>query len=430
MPRIKSTHVDDAVAAGRRLKEARERAGLSQRRLAFPGCSASYISRVEAGERIASPRILRKLADRLDVSEAFLATGNQYTAASLLEEADVALRLDDAAEAARLFEQALKDARGKEERARALEGLGQVAFRSGDPGLAVELFEKALSLSGGDLAERPAVAESLARSYASLGELSRAIVALERCVEASVGEPVQYVRFAVLLGAAFTDNGNFTDAERVLAAALLRGQDVADPYTRARLYWSEARLRGEQGQNELAVQFMRRTLGILKTTEDTYAVAHALQYLAHLYLDLDRPRQALELLYEGEGLIETSGTPLEIAQYRIEQARALAALGESEDAATLAIDVANALRGTHAVDAGRTYALLGEIFMDLGDEARATEVLELAVEMLEQRSPNRYLVQAYKLLASLLRARGNTEAALDVLERALSVHERAGRPIN
>ena len=69
MTRQKSTHVDHPVAAGRRLKEARERAGLSQRRLAFPGCSAAYISRIESGDRIASLQVLRELARRLDVSE-------------------------------------------------------------------------------------------------------------------------------------------------------------------------------------------------------------------------------------------------------------------------------------------------------------------------------------------------------------------------
>jgi hypothetical protein len=41
-----------------------------------------------------------------------------------------------------------------------------------------------------------------------------------------------------------------------------------------------------------------------------------------------------------------------------------------------------------------------------------------------------YLVQAYKRLAALLRESGDTEGALDVLEPALTVHERAGRPIS
>src|SRR5438093_5734240 len=274
MPRKKSTHVEDPVAAGRRLREARERAGLSQRRLAFPGCSAAYISRIEAGSRIASPRILRELAHRVDVSEEYLATGELISARTILDDAQVALRLDETAEAASLFESALKDARGDAERAEALEGLGQVAVRSGDPALAVDLFEKVLSLVEEDVTGRPALAESLGRSYAALGDLARSINVLERCVEAYASDPAQYVRFAGLLGAALTDNGDFGQAERVLAAAIERGRDLPDPYTRARLFWFESRLRSEEGQHEVAADYARRTLELLRATEDTYAIAH------------------------------------------------------------------------------------------------------------------------------------------------------------
>jgi len=429
MARKKSTHIDDPVAAGRRLKGARERAGLSQRELAFPGCSAAYISRVESGDRVASLQVLRELARRLEVSEEYLATGGLVAAASALDDAEVALRFDEMEDAARLFESALKDARGDTERSRAFEGLGQVAFRSGDPELAVELFEKALSLLEDDVAERPTLAESLARAYASLGQLARSIAILERCVEAYTGDPVQYVRFAGLLGAALTDNGNFAEAERVLATALSRGREVADPYARARLYWSESRLHLEQGQSELAARYLRRTLEILRTTEDTYAVAHVLQSLAQIYLDVHRAAEAFELLGEGRALIEAAGTPLEIAQYRVDEARALAALGDRDAAAALAMEAIGELRGTEAVDAGRTYALLGEIFAELGEAARARELLELAVDLLEQQAPTRYLVQAYKRLATLLKEQGDKDGALGVLERALGVQERVGRPI-
>src|SRR3990170_4986327 len=386
MSRKKSTHVDDPVAAGRRLREARRGAGLSQRQLAFPGCSAGYISRIEAGERIASLQVLRVLASRLGLSDEYLATGRAPTFTSPLDDAEVALRFDEMEEAAHLFESALKDAPGDRERTRALEGLGHVAFRSGDPQLAVDLFEKALSL-------------------------------------------VQDVRFAGLLGAALTDNGSYAEAERVLATALSRGREVKDPYTRARLYWSESRLRLEQGQSEIAARYAQRTLEILRTTEDGYAIAHVLQSLAQIHLDLHRPREALELLDEGRELITVAGTPLEIAQYRIDEARALAALGKRESAAALAMEVSSKLKGTEAVDAGRSYALLGGIFAELGEGARARELLELAVELLEQQAPSRYLVQAYKRLAEVLKQQGDTEGAFGVLERALGVQERVGRPL-
>lgn len=429
VPRKKGTHIDDPVAAGGRLKSARRRAHISQRRLAFPGCSATYISRLEAGTRTASPHVLRGLAQRLDVSEEYLATGADAAPTRLLEDAELALRLDQVQDAAKLFEHVLADARDSSERSRAWEGLGQVAYRSGDPALAVELFERALSLGGEEVSERPTLAENLARAYAARGELERAIDVLERCLQANADDPVQYVRFAGLLGAAHTDNGSFAEAERVLAGALEKGQFVADPYTRARLYWSETRLRVEQGQSEIAARYGRKTLAVLRTTEDTYALAHILQMLAHIYLDLEQPHEAHELLREGGHLIAATGTPLDIAQFRIEEARAFAALGETERAATLALESAGELRDANAVDAGRAYLLLGEINAGFEDQARAQELLELAVELLEPQGPNRYLVQAYRRLSEVLKAKGDTEAALELLERAASVQERVGRPL-
>ena len=69
------SHVDDPVAVGRRLRDARVAAGFSQRKLSFPGCSAAYISRLEAGERVPSLQLLRKLAQKLNADEQYLATG-------------------------------------------------------------------------------------------------------------------------------------------------------------------------------------------------------------------------------------------------------------------------------------------------------------------------------------------------------------------
>src|SRR5207247_11300254 len=153
-----------------------------------------------------------------------------------------------------------------------------------------------------------------------------------------------------------------------------------------RLYWSESRLHLEQGQTDLAARYAQRTLEILRATEDGYAIAHALQSLAHIYLDLGRPDDALQLLDEGGDLIRAAGTPLAITQYRIDEARALAATGRRREAASLAMAATMELRGAEAVDLGRSYALLGEIFDDLGDAARAQELLGLEVGRGEEAS--------------------------------------------
>jgi len=68
-------HVDNPVAVGQRIREARLNAGLSQRQLAFQGCTAVYICRIEQGQRVPSLQVLRELAHRLNVDEDWLALG-------------------------------------------------------------------------------------------------------------------------------------------------------------------------------------------------------------------------------------------------------------------------------------------------------------------------------------------------------------------
>ena len=75
--RARTPHYDDPAAVGKRVYEAREAAGLSQRELSFPGCSAAYISRIERGERVPSLQVMRELARRTGVSEQALAFGRE-----------------------------------------------------------------------------------------------------------------------------------------------------------------------------------------------------------------------------------------------------------------------------------------------------------------------------------------------------------------
>lgn len=122
------SHVDDPLAVGRRLKEARIAAGLSQRQLSFPGCSAAYISRLEAGDRVPSLQLLRKLAEKLNADEEFLATGvvRPEEDPPALVEAAVAHRLGDHELAKQRYEQVLESTRRPGARARAAQALAHL----------------------------------------------------------------------------------------------------------------------------------------------------------------------------------------------------------------------------------------------------------------------------------------------------------------
>lgn len=68
-------HVDDTRALGRRINERRTKLDLSQRDIAFDGCSYAYISRIEAGTRQPTDQVIAVLAAKLGTTARYLKTG-------------------------------------------------------------------------------------------------------------------------------------------------------------------------------------------------------------------------------------------------------------------------------------------------------------------------------------------------------------------
>src|SRR5215470_15952216 len=134
MPRRPSNHVDDPVAVGQRVRQAREAAGLTQRELSFEGCTAAYVSRIEAGARVPSLQILHEFGRRLGVRPEYLATGSLDAdgLSSDLLEAEIALRLGDENRAVELYEAARAEAGSPTALAQAQLGLGRLAMHRGD----------------------------------------------------------------------------------------------------------------------------------------------------------------------------------------------------------------------------------------------------------------------------------------------------------
>ncbi len=428
MPRQKSTHVDDPQAVGDRLRTAREAAGLSQRQLAFPGCSPAYISRIESGDRIPSLQLLRALGRRLGVSEDYLATGSDpQRQDGLALEAELALRLDELELAESLYTAMLEEAADDEVKATAYGGLGQVAYRRGDPRLAIEHFETTLSLSGRSEAERPDLAESLGRAYAMVGELESSLAIFERSLDAAEkrNDQLERIRFQLLLGDALIDSGSFGRAEEVLAGALAIGKDSLNPNVRINLYWTQSRLHAERNDAETAARYARRALEVLRMTEDTYRTGRAHQLLAHIELDRGKADEALAILEEGWPLLQAAGNPVERAHYRLEEARALAKLGRREEAAALAMQISGIIADAHPEDAARSYATLAEVYEEMDDRDRALELYELAAELLRPHNPNRDLAGIFARMAELYEADGKPEAAYEHLKKAVGMQQAA-----
>ncbi len=430
----KPTHVDDPREVGRRVRDARAKAGLSQRQLAFPGCSAAYLSRIESGERTPSLPLLRRLAERLEVSPEFLAEGRGGDDIEMdedLVQADVALRLDEREVAEHLYSEILRAPRTAERRAQAHEGLGQLAFRRAEPADAVEHFEAALELYGDGAPSHPALADSLGRAYSMLGEFETAAglfkAGLHKAKEDE--DPLERLRFSVLLSNVLIDSERLSDAEAALADVLGAMSETTDPLARARVFWSQSRLHDAQGQASRAARYARKALDILEATEHTQYVARAHQLLAHIELNRGRAPEALDLLRRGTELLSRSGNRFEVARFQLEEARALVVLGGREEALTLAAKAAAVLQEVNPADAGRAYVVLAEAFEARGEHEHARQLLQHAVELLAG-SPNRYLVDAYEKLATVLEELGRRDEAFAALKAGMAARHEASQPVS
>src|SRR5215207_2311673 len=404
MPRRPSDqHIDNPAAVGRRLRQTRTEVGLSQRALAFPGCTPAYISRIEAGQRIPSLQLLRELANRIGVDVEYLARGDEASAAvsDPLAEAELDLRLGDIEAAEKHFSAVSGAEVSDRQRARALAGLGQIAFGRGDSNSAIEAFEQALELSPRLEGDDPALADSLGRAYAMTSQYDRAAALFERRYnEAQQRQDlIQTTRFAVLLANTLVDSGSFARAEELLGKALAQIADDGDPLTSARLWWTQSRLHTLQNEPTLAERYARLALDTLMLTEHTRYVALARQVLAHIYLDEGRADEALEVLEPARATLEASENAYDRGVIRVELARALVEVGRTDEAMPLAETAADELREVSPIDASQ----------------RALTLLPVN---------DRYRLAVSSSLAEMLREQGRNDEALDVLAEA--VRSQAG----
>lgn len=428
--RQKLSYVDDPVKVGQRVRESRDRLGISQRELAFPGCTAAYISRIEKGERVPSLQILREFAVRLDVSETFLARGEDQGATSLddFAQARAAVRLGEIETARALANGILDTARDDQARARASALFGQIAFYEEDFQQAIDAVGQALRLDPNLETVEPDVAEVHGRAYARSGDYAAAIAVFIRNYERAqaTGTPLEETRFGSLLANAYVDAGNFAEAEKVLGQVIAISDAVHDPVARARILWTQSRVRALENDAAAAARYATAAIEILEVSDHDYYAALGYQLLAHIELDRGNSTRALELLDHGATLIEASGRPFEQASFQLERIRALAKSGKSEEAASLAMAITPRFAEGRPIDSGRAYSMLAEVFAELGDEERAIELYELAVERFEGLQ-TRYAVDAYARLAELFEARGRQTEALGLLKQAMRIQQSAGR---
>src|SRR5947209_8348700 len=415
---------------GQRLKRLRLERGMSQRELAAPGVSYAYISRIEAGTRQPSVKALRKLAAKLGVTADYLESGSELDPGAARElrlcDLELAVRLGDGHGSEAQLREILADAEAAADTAcafRARVALAAVREEHNDLYAAIELLEAAVAEEFANPVDHVDVHAQLGRAYASVGRTQQAVELFERCVAACEDNPSAEARYAVLLSYALSDIGELGRAEDVVRSALRKTRDSEDPYMRVRLYWSMARLAGEEGKASLALSNIRKAIALLETTEDALNLARAHVLASRLLIDREKADEAADQLDRADRLLGGHAGNFDLAEITILRSR-LARINGQADAAIAFARTALEIESEPA-DRGYALAALADGLVLAEETADADDAYREAVQILEAECRWRAAANACRAWGNLLRTLGKEAEAMDALDRAAELGMRA-----
>jgi transcriptional regulator with XRE-family HTH domain len=278
---------------GERLRRLRAAKQMSLRRLGTAAeVSAAHLSRIENEDRRASVHVIRSLARALGVSPEYLESGVELSGREELEfdlaDAELKLRLgpanDEAAAAfVAIAERADRDG-VTDIAAKARGGAGLAAAGSGQLAAAVDHLETAIAHPVMRPGLVPDVYTTLATLYRQLDRAEDAVRLCEQALEEThaANRPVHIV-LATHLSHALTDMGRFEQAEQALHE-VEQDADHTDPYARARLQWSLARVAAMRDDRRVALRHVNAAIRLLKATEDSERLARAHLLAAEILL--------------------------------------------------------------------------------------------------------------------------------------------------
>lgn len=416
---------------GQRLRRLRLEGGFSQRELSSPGVSYAYISRIEAGSRQPSVKAMRMLARKLGVTPDFLETGSDLRDAEARElrlgHAELELRLGgDTDSAERTLREVVAEAVDAGDRtgaARARAGLGLAAAGDGRTSDAVELIEQALADAPLLPATRPDVCGALGRAHAALGHPERAVELFERCIDslpaaAAPDDIAARVRFSTYLSLALADAGDAARARSTLAEALDGAASFTDPYARVRLLRSLGHSAARRHDSAAALDYVRRAIALLESTEDTLHLGRAHITHARTLLGEGRADEAGTHLETAGQLFGPHPPPGDLASLRTEQARCAVMLGDGAEAARRARESLALLDDDVPAERGFAYLALAEGLVLADDLDGALLAYADSAARLESAGRRQEAAQTCRAWARVLRRSGREAEALDVLERA------------
>ncbi|HUG56174.1 MAG TPA: tetratricopeptide repeat protein [Candidatus Limnocylindrales bacterium] len=414
---------------GERVRAARRELGMSQSQLAGEELTKGFISQLEAGLVRPSIRSLQVIATRLGKSlDYFLGDEPLATAKRLAFHrlaAEAAVERADWAEVRRHVASALEQTPEPRERGRLLVALASAELGEGQREAAFDRVNEAQGLL--DIASDPAEVATLhmlrGRAYAEIGQLVAATEAYETARDTmdryEVTEPRLRARLLVALGTIYRRLNRTAKAMTTYEKALSFASRTSELRTAARGYMGIAVTLYDSGELDAAIGNYRRALELFERVSDASFELNVLQSLAAIQFEQGDVATARDAASRALRRAVEVGDAHWAAVAETVLARVSLAEGGHDEALRLAQHAERVLLDS-GDDLQRADALrvVGASHEARGDAAAADEAYRRSIEVLTAIEDKADLSAVAAEYAQKLRARGDLEAAFEMLELA------------
>jgi tetratricopeptide (TPR) repeat protein len=439
----------DPAILGRRIRNARVAAGLTQTEVAGADASTAYVSRIESGHRRPDLALLEKLASRLGTTVDELLVGitrDRYTELRLeLDYAELELASGNGPEAlarAEAILAALPDAGltdldrpARAARAFALEAVGDVDG-------AITAFEEFTAAPPYDLPWLRGLI-ALSRCYRDAGDFGVAIDVGERAAvtieEAGLSGLNEALQLTLTVAAAYFERGDTAHAVRLCKQTITQAEKLESATARGSAYWNASVMASRQGSVSEALTMARKAVELFEQDSDTRNLARLRTELANMQLRLDPPEaaEAKQTLEQAARELDwSSASTLDKADNQLALARATLLLGDPDAASEMAGKSHTIAIGQSPLLAAEALVLQGQIAASQDQADVASTTYKQAIVLLSGVGADRRAAELWFELGGLLLDVGEAADALDAFRRAaastglnqrVSVHDAMAR---
>jgi tetratricopeptide (TPR) repeat protein len=303
--------------------------------------------------------------------------------------------------------------RSKQDRDQALEKYGQ----------ALNIYERLKDEKGIGHAS-----SGLGKAYVRLGQYDKATECHERSLKISrkMGNEEDEERALHDLGAICQYRYQYGKAIEYTEKALAISRKLGDKRSEATNLLNIGRIYRCLGQDLKAWECFRKVLDAAQTLKDSDLEAHALSWLAHVCTVRGREDKAVQFLgralatYESNGNVEGNGEVLSRLGARFFH------WGQYDKAVEYyqkSLEISHKLGASEAGGLGA----LGKVYRDIGQHGRAIKYFQRSLESARKWGDLSYEGQAWIDIGGIHMQRGEYKAALETLQKGLSIWERIGR---